>query len=170
MNKTELLAGLRAENKAWEALLDQIGQARMDQPGVTGSWSIKDIVAHLAGWRRRTVARLQAASEAGQDPRSHGEAERSLPWPAHLQTDDEINAWLYDTNRNRPIHEVLDDSRQVFQQLAAAIESFPEAELMDPGRFHWMEGEPLSPAVFFAHFHHEHEPDMRAWLAKQAPR
>ena len=50
MNKSELLNGLRKEYQQWEALLDQIGEARMDQPGVAADWSIKDIVAHLTGW------------------------------------------------------------------------------------------------------------------------
>jgi hypothetical protein len=65
------------------------------------------------------------------------------------------------------VREVLDDSRQLFQQLVAAIEAFLEAELLDPQRFPWMEDQPLSGATFFAHFHEEHEPDMRAWLARQ---
>jgi hypothetical protein len=159
MTKTALLADLHREQEQWEALLAQIGEARMDQPGVAGEWSIKDIVAHLTGWRRRTVARLQAAQR--------GEAEPSPPWPAHLQTDDQINAWVYETNRDRSVREVLADSRQVFQQLVAAIEAFPEAELLDPHRFAWWEGELLSAAALFAHFHEEHEPDMRAWLARQ---
>jgi hypothetical protein len=64
----------------------------MEQPGVAGPWSIKDIVAHLTGWRWRTVGRLQAALR--------GEPEPEPPWPAHLQTDDEINAWIYETNRD----------------------------------------------------------------------
>jgi hypothetical protein len=79
------------------------------------------------GWRRRTVGRLQAALR--------GDPEPTPPWPAHLQTDDEINAWIYQTNRDRSVREALDDSRQVFQQLLAAIEAFPEAELLDPQRF-----------------------------------
>lgn len=158
MTKTALLADLHREHQQWEALLAQIGEARMDQAGVAGPWSIKDIVAHLTGWRRRTVARLQAAQR--------GEPVL-LPWPAELQSDDEINAWIYKTNHDRSVADVLADSRQVFQQLVAAIEAFPEAELLDPHRFAWMEGEPLSAAVFFAHFHEEHEPDMRAWLARQ---
>jgi hypothetical protein len=158
MTKAALLADLQREYEQWEALLDQIGEARMDLPGVTGPWSIKDIVAHLTGWRRRTVARLQAARR--------GEADPAPPWPAQLQTDDEINAWLHATQHGRSVREVLADSRQVFQQLVAAIEAFPEAELLDPRRFAWMEGEPLSAAAFFAHFHEEHERDMRAWLAR----
>lgn len=160
MSKAELLNKLREENKGWETLLAQIGEARMGQPGVAGGWSIKDIVAHLTGWRRRTVGRLQAAHR--------GEKEPSPPWPAQLQTDDEINAWIYETNRNRSVGEVLNDSRQVFQQLVAALEAFPEAELREPHRFPWMpEGRLLSAEEFFAHFHEEHEPDMRAWLAQQ---
>jgi hypothetical protein len=159
MSKTEMLADLHREQEQWEALLAEIGEARMDQLGVAGEWSIKDIVAHLTGWRRRTVARLQAAQR--------GEADPSPPWPAHLQTDDEINAWLYQTDRDRSVREILRDSRQVFQQLLAAIEAFPEAELLDPHRFPWWDGDVLSAAALFGHFHEEHEPDMRAWLARQ---
>ena len=159
MNKKEFLDGLQAEYRGWEALLAQIGEERMEQPGVAGEWSIKDIVAHLTGWRRRTVGRLQAAQRGLEEP--------APPWPAQLQEDDEINAWLYETNRDRPASEILADSRRVFEELVAAIEALPERELLDPGRFPWTGGEPLSPATLFAHFHEEHEADMRAWLEQQ---
>ena len=159
VNKAELLKSVHLENKQWEALLAQIGEARMDQIGVTEQWSMKDVIAHLAGWRRRTVARLQAARR--------GEPTPVLPWPAHLQTDDEINVWLYEANRSRSVREVLNDSRQVFHQLMSAIDAFSEAELMDPHRFPWLEGNPLSADALFAHFHEEHESDIRALLARQ---
>ena len=159
MTKSELLHGLQEEYQQWEVLLDQIGPARMEQPGVTGHWSVKDIVAHLTGWRRRTVARLQAAQRSEPEP--------PPPWPAHLQTDDEINAWIYESNRGRSVHEILDESHQVFQQLLTAIEGLPDKVLMDVQRYlPWLEGNPFSAAGIFAHFHDEHEPDMRAWLAR----
>lgn len=159
MSKADVIAELYREYGQWEDLLAEIGQARMEQPGVAGDWTIKDVIAHLTGWRRRTVERFQAALR--------GQPEPPTPWPAHLTTDDEINAWIYETNRDRPLREVLDDSRQVFQQLAAALEAFPEAELLDPQHFPWMEGQPVTGAAFFGHFHEEHEADMRAWLARQ---
>jgi hypothetical protein len=160
MNKAELLNQLQEENKGWEALLAQIGEARMDQPGVTELWSVKDVVAHLTGWRRRTVARLQAARR--------GEPEPAMAWPAQLQSDDEINAWLYEASRARPVRDVLSDARAVFQQLAAALDTFSDEELADTRRFPWMEGKALSAAAFFAHYHEEHEADLRAWLARQS--
>ena len=64
ISKTQLLAELNNENAYWQALLDDIGEANMTQPEVAGGWSIKDIVAHLTGWRRRTVRRFQAALQS----------------------------------------------------------------------------------------------------------
>jgi hypothetical protein len=159
MEKSEFLSGLQEEYRQWTTLLDEIGTSRMDRPDVAGGWSIKDIVAHLTGWRRRTVARLQAAGRGEPTPPS--------PWPAHLQTDDEINAWIYEANRERSVQEILDDSDQVFQQLLAAIKALPDEALRNPAdHFPWLEGGPLTPTTLFGHFHEEHEPDMRAWLAR----
>ena len=159
MNKFELLQWLQEEYQQWQAFLDQIGPARMDQPGVTGDWSIKDIVAHLVGWQPRLIARLQAAQR--------GEPEPPPPWPAHLQTDDEVNAWLYEAYHGRSVREVLDESQQVFQQLVAAIEALPDEILIEPA-YHIVRlgGQRFSTSEFFDHFHDDHEPEMRAWLAR----
>jgi hypothetical protein len=36
MGKSELLEKLQAANQQWEALLTEIGEGRMEQPGVCG--------------------------------------------------------------------------------------------------------------------------------------
>lgn len=159
-SKSRLLAELRNEQARWEDLLQDIGEEHMTQPGVAGEWSIKDIVAHLTGWRTRTVGRLQAAL--------HHEPMPDPPWPAHLQTDDEINAWIYGVSRERSLADVLSASRDVFQQLVETLDAFSEEDLLDLSRLPWLVGVdgPLTGSLFFDHFHDEHEPDMRAWLAK----
>ena len=162
MKKSELLNWLQEQYQQWESFLDQIGPTRMTQPGVNGDWSMKDIVAHLTGWNRWLVARLQAAQR--------GEPKPSPSWPAHLQTDDEINAWIYEANRGRSVGEILDETHQVFQQLFAAIESLPEdvwIEFIEP-KFYlvWVGEERFPIGEFFDHFHDDHEPDIRVWLAR----
>lgn len=159
MTKDELLAHLEQENAQFEALLAEIGPARMEDPGVAGNWSAKDVVAHLTGWRRRTVARLEAALR-GDD---------NLPplWPAHLQTDDDINAWMHERDKNLSVDEVLAQSRQVFDGMVAALAAMPEDALQEAGRFPWMDGHALSDANFFGHFHDEHEADLRAWATSR---
>jgi hypothetical protein len=158
LSKTQLLDSMHHEQAAYEALLDEIGPDYMTQPEVAGGWSIKDIVAHLTGWRRRSVLRFQALLKH--------ESDFSPPWPPELQEDDEINAWIYESNRDRPLAEVLGDSRQVFQQLLETLDAFSEDELQDLRRILGLEEEQESSSMFFAHFHEEHEPDMRAWLEK----
>lgn len=157
--KEELLSGLHDEYRNWLALLAEIGPQRMDRPGVAGDWSIKDVVAHLTGWRRRTVGRLGAVAR--------GEPEPPLPWPPELQSDDEINDWIYRSSKDLSVREVLDQSDAVFRQVVAALESIPEETLANANQFPWMEGQPFNAAAFFGHFHEEHEADMRAWLARQ---
>src|SRR3954464_1379024 len=101
MQKSDLLNWLQEEQQKWQRLLDKVGPARMEQVGVTGPWSMKDVVAHLTGWNRHMLARIQAAQR--------GEAEPAPPWPAHLQTDDEVNGWIYESYRGRSPAEVLDE-------------------------------------------------------------
>ena len=166
MEKAELLNWLKQEHRQWEALLDQIDSARMEEPGVAAHWSMKDIVAHLTGWNRNLVAQLEALQR--------GEAQPPPPWPPELQTDDEVNAWIYETTHGRSLHEVLDKSQQVFRQLFAVIEAFPDSVKIDiyrneAGKQFYLVcvGDERIPAgEFFYHFHDDHEPDIRAWLAR----
>ncbi|MBL8157072.1 MAG: ClbS/DfsB family four-helix bundle protein [Anaerolineae bacterium] len=166
MRKLGLLNWLREQQQEWKALLDQIDPARMDQPGVAGHWSMKDIVAHLTGWNHHLAARLQAAQRSEPEP--------PPPWSGHAQTQDEINAWIYESNRGRSAREVLDESDQVFQQLVAVIESLPDEVPIDTVRVEsgrefylvWIGGERFLAGEFFDHFHDDHEADIRAWLAR----
>jgi len=159
MNKSELLDWLQEEYQQWEAFLDQIGETRLDQGGVAGYWSIKDIVAHLTDWNRWLVARLQAAQRSEPEP--------PPLWPAHLQTDDEINAWIYESNHGRSVREVLEETHHVFQQLLAVIEGLPDDILIEPA-YHILRlgDQRFSASEFFDHFHDDHEQEVRAWLAR----
>ena len=98
MDKSGLQNWLHESYEKWEAFLDQFGTARMDEPGVAGHWSMKDIIVHLTGWDQYVVAHVQAARR--------GEPEPPPPWPADLQNDDEINAWLYERNHGRSVDEI----------------------------------------------------------------
>jgi hypothetical protein len=162
MNKSELLNWLQQQNRQWEAFLDQIGEERMDQGGVAGDWSIKDIIAHLAVWQRGLNARLQAAQR--------GEGEPPPLWPAHLQADDELNAWIYGARHGSSVREILNESREVLQQLLAVVEELPDEvriERIEPAYYLvWVGDKRFQPGEFFDHFRDDHEAEMRAWLAR----
>jgi hypothetical protein len=162
-NKSALLEQIERERAFWDQLLADIGERRMLEPGATDEWSFKDVVAHLNGWRRKTLARLDAAH--------HGHAPAAPPWPAQLDEDDDvdqINDWIYKANRERPLQEVLGEYSQSFQRMRDAVTALPERDLSEVGRYPWLQNYALANVITdsFGHLHEEHEPVLRAWLAK----
>jgi len=161
MNKAELLKSLEQEGQNWLALLEQVGPARMEIPGVNGDWTMKDIVAHLTGWNRWHVSCMRAAAR--------GEAGPPPPWPSDLQGDDEINAWIYDSHRNRSVEQVMDETHQSFQELRDVLESLPDdVRIAEKRHLVRLGDQDFAAGDFFDHFHDDHEADVRAWLARIA--
>lgn len=159
-SKQQLLDQLRQERSEWDALLARIGNNRLDLPGVTDQWTIKDTIAHLTTWWRREVAKL-AAAQRGERPPDH---------PLQLEVA-VINEWIYLTNRDRPIEHVLRDADDTWQQFEAGILGLSE-EVLFKEQFDWMEGRALGPGMlhdFVIHLHEEHEPLIRAWLLHLEP-
>jgi hypothetical protein len=163
--KGQILEAIERERNDWETLLVEVGEDRMFEPGAMGDWTFKDLVAHLTGWRSRSLQRLEAAV--------NGQPEPPPAWPTHLQSDDEINDWFHEANRERLLGEVIADSRETYARLKEIVQMLPDEALKDPNRFTWTEGTSLGSAIvsgeFFAHLHEEHEPGLRRWLGQRAP-
>ncbi|HEX7974864.1 MAG TPA: ClbS/DfsB family four-helix bundle protein, partial [Anaerolineales bacterium] len=127
-------------------------------------WSIKDVMAHLMTWQQRSIARLEAAlyHRVPEFPR----------WPENLHPDsddeppDQINAWIYDTNRDRPWASVYRDWREGFLRFLELGEAIPENDLLEVGKYPWMEGYPLSLVLLSSYEHHhiDHLEPLLAWL------
>lgn len=49
-------------DQAWRELLetlDRVPQERMEEPGVVGSWSVKDLCGHITTWEEEVVENIQ---------------------------------------------------------------------------------------------------------------
>ncbi len=155
MNKQTFITTLLAERAQWDALLAEIGEARMMQPAV-GEWTVKDIIAHTAWYEREMVEVLRARALVGSDL-----------WGAPLE---ERNAAIFEENRHRPLAEVLAEARQVFAQLLEELQSLSDEDLSDPRRFREMPAEWMPWQVIASNcFEHypQHIPELRAWLDAQ---
>jgi hypothetical protein len=158
--REEALAAFDAARREHQGFLASIPRERMTEPGATGPWSVKDVIAHLAAWRGRTLARLEAAAA--------GRAEPPPPWPPELEEDDPINEWFYEQHRDEPLGAVLAEWDASFDRLRAVVAALPDEALYDPAYFPWLEGTALIEALpggFLGHFRDEHEQPLRAWLA-----
>ena len=123
-NKADLLELVRREYAALEQVLGRLSEAQMTKP-IDGSWSTKDILAHVAAWQQ-----ILFGFHIGGRP-----FEQAAPGiAANYQTDgvDAINEALYQRDRSRPLAEVLDAFRRSHQQILATIEGMSESELFRP--------------------------------------
>lgn len=162
--KGELLAAINRDRETWEAVLAEVGENRMLEPGPMGDWTFKDLVAHLTAWRARTLQRLEAAANGQPDP--------DPVWPADRKSDDQINAWIHEVNQDRLLGEILGESRESYARFAEVVQMLPDEALSDPSRFPWLEGDAIGPSIagggLLAHWRDEHEPDVRRWLKEKA--
>jgi hypothetical protein len=155
----QIAATIRREQAAWRTLVEEVGRDRMDEPGPMGEWSFKDLAAHLLGWRERSIGRLRALGE--------GRGEPPEPWPAGMDDDDEINAWMQARMADRSVDEVLTAVDASYDDLRAALTALPAEVLSTPGGVPWLEGESALTTDWLGHLHDEHEASIRAWLASR---
>ena len=161
MKKTELLLWLDDEIQKWETFLTEFGRDRLEQPNVNGPWSMKDVIAHLTEWTRGQVARMRAALR--------GQPEPPTAWPADVEEEADVNAWIYATHKDRSLDDVLADCRETLRQLRALVESFPDdTQIDDHYRQAHLGGKKFAVGEFFDHFHDDHEPGIREWMKRQA--
>jgi hypothetical protein len=164
-NKKQSLEMLRDIFRRWEELLAGMSEEQITDPQQSSALSIKDEIAHLWAWQQRSVARIEAVL-------NHSEPQYP-EWPGTPDPDtgdvDQVNAWIYETNRNKPWPNVYEDWREQFQRLLGLVEEVPEKGLLAPARYVWMEGYPLSATLEGTYEHHEEHLDaLAAWLAEVA--
>ena len=166
MTKDQLLATLRGERARWEALLEEVGEARLTEPGVVGSWSMKDLLAHLTAYQRPWGARIRGEL-TGIPPtmRDLYDVDR-FPEGAGTWTLDEQNEAIRAQYDSLPLSVVVAKWRETFDLLREGVTVLPEQDLTTPGRFAWAGDQPLAEAMPGDTYGHAqlHAAHVRAWL------
>src|SRR5579883_843868 len=94
--KALLLNLLQTEHSLLETLLNSLSAEQLLQAGISGSWSIKDVLAHLTWWEQAIISEMLYGVEL--DP---GLGEE--PWST-----ERANALTVEARRQTPLSEVLD--------------------------------------------------------------
>jgi hypothetical protein len=163
-SKAELLERMRTGRAEWDALIGQIPETAMTQPVMNDSWSVKDLIAHVAAYENWTAAQLRAANEnrVPTDMELYG-VEQLPPDPEGWDLDRQ-NAAIYWRYREMPLSEVQAFSARAYDDLIAAVERTPEDELAKPGTPTWVIDTSLLaviPGQSYAHYE-QHFDELRA--------
>lgn len=155
-HKAELLNMMERGYADFEAVLASLSEAQLIEPGASGDWSIKDILAHLATWQGRAAQILEAARR--------NEQPQLIPSVTSDEEMDEFNQATFAANHSRPLAEVTQDFHASYQQLLVATRVMSEEDLFNPGRFAWMKANALWTVLKGDRFGHydEHKPTIEA--------
>lgn len=151
MNKTELLANIRAGRKQLEVTLARFSEEQLLAPRLHGGWSIKDLIAHFGFWEGRVVT-LYGQLLRGEEPAAD---EPPL---------DEINAQAYARNQAKSLDEVRRAEREAYTQLLAIVVNASEDALFNPLHFAQTAGKPFAAWIesnTYGHYE-EHQADFTA--------
>jgi hypothetical protein len=165
-DRASLLASLEGARGDWERLLVQVGLPRMTVPGVSGEWSVKDIVAHVAAYEHWTAGHVAAATR-DSEPTTEGLYGTAETPPGVDTFDTEArNAAVVAWWRDAPLDAVSAFAQRAFDALVAAVQDAPESLLFEPDAVPWLDGIPLADIVAENSFRHyeQHAPALRAWI------
>lgn len=112
-----------------------------------GTWSVKDLVAHLVGWHRELIPALERLARG----------ERPVPEGVSYEDVDAWNAKFAAAARGTAVADTLlefDRSHEAFLHAAAAV----PAERFQPGKTAWRIVDLNS-----AHHYREHGDQIRSW-------
>jgi hypothetical protein len=125
MDRGKLLKRL---DKAWVAFKESyagLTEAQLLEPGVTGRWSIRDIIAHVTTWEEEALEHLPAILAGRRPPR----------YSIKYGGIDSFNALMTKRKEGLSLAEVLRQLDNTHQRLIDLIEHVPEDQLIRETRF-----------------------------------
>ena len=121
-------AFLEKLDQAWEALQDAYAgmtEEQMVMPGVTGEWSVKEILAHVSTWEAESLLHLPVILRGERPPR-YSQVYGGI---------DAFNALMTEQWREHSLAEVLTQLQDTHARLMAYLQSVPETQFATETRF-----------------------------------
>ncbi len=127
MDKNSFIEIVTYFRDQFDEFLPNLPIADLSTPGIYGTWSVKDVLSHIAWYEKEMVVVLTTHDLTGSDW-----------WDLPL---DERNARIYEANRDRPAREVLAEFKQVYPQLLTALDALGPDDLNQASSFANMPGD-----------------------------
>ncbi|MBI2761444.1 MAG: maleylpyruvate isomerase N-terminal domain-containing protein [Chloroflexi bacterium] len=121
---TSIFEEVRAERAALLKAIGSLHPVALDRPGVVGEWSIKDVLAHIAGWQNWMARALPIRLERGDLPDDLRVTEHNTgDW----------NRKFVDERRANPPDKVIEDLNDGLRYLLTLAANLGSTRLNAPG-------------------------------------
>jgi hypothetical protein len=169
--KETCLARMRDSFAEVMAVVEAIPADRLADLGVTEEWSVRDMLAHQAGYERWVAAAV--IGDLTKTPPTNQEyyGRDDAPTEADDANDDTSNAWVVAHARSVPVADTLAEFRWAHDRLVDAVEMCDEADLEESTRLPFTKGKTLLeilPGQCWGH-HLQHLPQLKAFAEGLSP-
>ena len=162
--KYHILAALREQFDRCEELLASLSSEQINAPHFDLHWSIKDVMAHLWGWQQISIARMEGGVFDQEPEFPSWVVELGSVWEEDA---DRTNDRIYQNFHEQPWLEVHRHWREGFLRFLELGNKICERDLLDGGRFAWLNGYSLAFILVASYEHHqEHYEKLLDWLRK----
>ena len=170
MSKKQFLTRLLQERDKFELLLNRVGfTRRMTIKGVSGKWSIKDILAHILAYEQYIADRMQEILL--DEPYTPCKTQTALDafldefgypdFGSPLLDDHGPNTWVVERYKNVPLEDVVAQETNAFSAIVSALENIPENLITQHNLF-----ERVANNTY--HHYREHIADIKRWVKANA--
>lgn len=116
MTKDQLLKKIENAWREFTGSYDGLSETQMLQSGVTGDWSVKDIVAHVTLWEGEALKHLPDIVKGKTPPKysvTHGGINA-------------FNALMTERKRGLPLADILKEQQKMHRRLLAYVSTLPD--------------------------------------------
>lgn len=125
MNREQLI---RKIEKAWadlQASYAGLSETEMNRPGVTGEWSVKDILAHVTTWEEEALKSLPII-QRGERPERYSVLYGGI---------DAFNAQMAEQKRELTLEQVMAELEATHRRLLELVKNAPDEQITKETRF-----------------------------------
>jgi phage shock protein E len=129
---TDILSLLHFSHQQERQFIDGLSDAERDATGTPDAWSAKDFLVNIMTWKQLQTQKL-AMAVRGETP----------PVWRDMELIHHINSQAFTTYQSKSFPEVEAEAEKIFDALITQVNNLSEADLTDPDRYEWQDGEPL---------------------------
>jgi hypothetical protein len=124
MKKEQFLKRLGAAWTDFNESYTGLSESQLVEPGVTGDWSVKDIIAHVTWWEQEAIKHLPIILKGERPPQ----------YSAKYGGIDAFNAMMTERKKHLSLVDVKREQDETHRSLVAFIEAIPEEQFITETR------------------------------------
>ena len=128
-SKARLIEAIQVEHLRLEKTIAHLTEENMVKSGAVGTWSVKDVLAHLTAWEQFLLNWYDAGL--------HGKSTSPPPVGMSKNAINALNQDIFEQNRRRLLSTVVSEFQASYLQVLELVQVVQEEDMFKPSTYAW---------------------------------